>query len=234
MRSLCGGVAFLGDQGITQLRTIKAYVKGLQSYHVLLPSRVRNVWSLNRQANHRWNRKRTGRGERGCAVARKRLPITKAVLLQPLLTLDVPISEGVNLHAPYYHAFAGFLRMGEFTCSTSQRASPELSQWHLTRWQRELLWSGTSLENPSFQDRPFPQWGSNHDRSMHWYSLSGSSPSPPICNWEESQKCSTIRMSMARPIETGWSFGCVHRSKLGLEGNLRFIHSGGELPHRRG
>lgn len=119
--SLCGWVAHLGDQRTTKSQTIKVYVKGLKSYHVDIgySSSELEIFSHSTIKPIIDGIKREQEDE----IAKKRLSMTKTVLLKLLLTLDVTIAERVNLHTEYRLAFARFLRIGELTYSGAKRTS---------------------------------------------------------------------------------------------------------------
>lgn len=63
---------------------------------------------------------------------KKRLPITRPVFLALLATFDTNTQRGATFHTAFWLAFAGFLRMGEFTWCEADRHD-KFRLWHLTR-----------------------------------------------------------------------------------------------------
>lgn len=155
MASLCGWVGYLGDHGSTSAKTIKAYIKGLRSYHVDVGH---SSVEMEIFASSMVKRIVDGiKRERGGEIFRERLPITKDVLLRILKTLDTNSSEGLNLHAAFCLAFAGFLRIGEFTYSATERDQHEFPRWNLTRGSVQFDNGGgsLSLKIPASKTDPF-------------------------------------------------------------------------------
>ena len=73
------------------------------------------------------------RSRGGEAEKRKRRPITRDILLKLLKECDQSTSDGANIHAALCVAFAGFLRMGEFTYDAADRLTDDFDEWHITR-----------------------------------------------------------------------------------------------------
>jgi len=104
-------------QGQIKPDTIQSYVSALRSYHVDLglPTAVFKSPTLDRLIQ---GARSLFQGSR-----RERLPITRE-----LLTTVTPSSssiDDVNVNAAFKLAFAGFLRMGEFTHAREREADPQ-------------------------------------------------------------------------------------------------------------
>ena len=63
---------------------------------------------------------------------KERLPITRFILLEVLALFDTTTHTETTFHAAFCLAFAGFLRIGEFTWSKADQQG-EFQQWHMTR-----------------------------------------------------------------------------------------------------
>lgn len=85
----------------------------------------------------------------------KRRPITKDLLLQMLPHLDQRTREGATLYAAFCLAFAGFLRVGEFTYSAEDRKTADFSKWFLTRRSVRLFDDHMELTLPVSKTDPF-------------------------------------------------------------------------------
>ena len=100
--------------------TIQGYLLALRSHHVdlRLPTTVFESDHLKRMI----------RGARRLFPSRsvdQRRPITKSILRQITNpSLELPGSDGVNITVAFKVAFAGFLRLGEFTYSTADLSRP--------------------------------------------------------------------------------------------------------------
>ncbi|KAL2036351.1 hypothetical protein N7G274_010933 [Stereocaulon virgatum] len=70
---------------------------------------------------------------RGEAETKERRPITRDLLLKMLILCDRSTLAGANLYAAFCLAFAGSLRIGEFTYSADERADPDFASWFLIR-----------------------------------------------------------------------------------------------------
>jgi integrase len=149
--SLTSWVANLADRGLA-VTTVKAYLAGLRSahvdfgfiafddsfYHPMLQRVVDGV-----------------RKFRGDADSKERLPITRDLLVRILRRFDTNTQFGAIMHAAFSLAFAGFLRVGEFTYTAVEAADPEFSQWHLTRNSTALHKDHMELLLPSSKTDPF-------------------------------------------------------------------------------
>jgi hypothetical protein len=69
------------------------------------------------------------------------LPITRDILLHILASLDTNTQEGATYHAAFCTAFAGFLRVGEFTWTSAEwlLGTADFSTWHATRRSVQFL-----------------------------------------------------------------------------------------------
>ena len=83
---------------------------------------------------------------------RERRPITREVLLKLVSRFNQTTLEGANLHSAFCLAFAGFLRMGEFTYD---KVESDFSSWNLTRGSVSLLEDRLFLVIPSCKTDPF-------------------------------------------------------------------------------
>ena len=113
-------------QGQIKPKTVKSYLSALKSYHV-----DRN---LDTQAfsSPRVNRMLSGARSLFPQIKKERLPITKDVLEQ--VTSVVPISiEDLNIDTAFKVAWAGFLRMGEFTYTSAESQARTFVDTKLTR-----------------------------------------------------------------------------------------------------
>ena len=82
----------------------------------------------------------------------ERQPITRDILLKLISRFDQTTLEGANLHAAFCLAFAGFLRMGEFTYN---KVESDFSSWNLTRGSVSLSEDRLFLVIPSCKTDPF-------------------------------------------------------------------------------
>ena len=83
---------------------------------------------------------------------RERRPITRDILLKLISRFDQTTLEGANLHAAFCLAFAGFLRMGEFTYD---KVENDFGLWNLTRGSVSLSDDRLFLVIPSCKTDPF-------------------------------------------------------------------------------
>ena len=82
----------------------------------------------------------------------ERRPITRNILLWLISRFDQITFEGVNLHAAFCLAFAGFLRMGEFTYD---KVKCNFNSWNLTRGSVSLSENRLFLVFPASKTDPF-------------------------------------------------------------------------------
>ena len=94
---------------------------------------------------------------RGEAHTKEREPITKDLLLELLPRCDQSTKEGSVLHASYCLAFAGFLRVGEFTYTAHDLHDQDFSQWFLTRRSVKLWEDCLEVTLPASKNDPFRQ-----------------------------------------------------------------------------
>ena len=97
------------------------------------------------------------RRKHGEAGTQERRPITKDLLLQMLPHLNQKSREGATLSAAFCLAFAAFLRIGEFTYTSSDRQSADFGQWFLTRDSVQLFDDHMTLTLPASKTDPFRQ-----------------------------------------------------------------------------
>ena len=83
---------------------------------------------------------------------RERWPITQNILLRLISRFDKTTFEGVNLHAAFYLAFVGFLRMAEFTYN---KVESDFRSWYLTRGSIFLQEDQLLLALPASKTDPF-------------------------------------------------------------------------------
>ena len=110
-----GLAAWIGHLGGRRLKpkTIKGYLAGLRSLRLncTLDTAELEVYSHPiLQRIIAGLQRLYGEGD-----TRERRPITRDILLKLISRFDQRTFEGANLHAAFCLAFAGFLRMGEFT-----------------------------------------------------------------------------------------------------------------------
>jgi integrase len=126
-------MAYLANRGRTKSTTMKAYLTGLRSYCVDM--------GMNHHDLDLFHHPRVQRIIRGIKIfhgaregdLRERLPITRDLLLRILTQLDTYTQEGATYHAAFCTAFAGFLRVGEFTWSAADLNTVDFASWHVTR-----------------------------------------------------------------------------------------------------
>ncbi len=143
--------ASLGDKTV-KAKTIKAYLTSLRSHHIDIGYSGTEI-----EAFHHSTLQRIIAGIRklqGDDQTRERRPITRDLLLLLLRQFDQSTIEGATWHASFCLAFAGFLRMGDFTWSQSDRTS-DFKQWHLTRSSVIFQNDSLGLTLPSSKTDPF-------------------------------------------------------------------------------
>ena len=126
-------IGYLGERRLKP-KTIKGYLAGLRSLRLdcTLDKTELEVYSHPiLQRIIAGLRRLHGEGD-----TRERQPITRDILLQMISRFDQTTFEGANLHSAFCLAFAGFLRMGEFTYDNVE---PDFSFWNLTRGSVSLL-----------------------------------------------------------------------------------------------
>ena len=94
---------------------------------------------------------------RGEAGTKERRPITRDLLLRLLATCNKNTMHGANIYAAFCLAFAGFLRIGEFTYSAEDRNDPDFAKWSLTRRSVALHQDHLELSLPASKTDPFRQ-----------------------------------------------------------------------------
>ena len=139
--------------GTVKVKTMKLYLAGIKSYQLYLgiecqafsdPRLERTIQGIKRDHNEPRSRPRT--------------PLTHP---QPLRILSCHIPgnyESVVIQAAFTLAFAGFLRVGEFTYKEADRdMGPPFSKWFLTKGSVRLSRSGGYMELnlPSSKTDPF-------------------------------------------------------------------------------
>ena len=92
---------------------------------------------------------------RGEADTKERRPITRDVLLKVLTRFNTTTRYGIMLHAVFCLAFAGFLRIGEFTWSQEDYAQSDFVNWFLTRRSVELHEDYAFLKLSASKTDPF-------------------------------------------------------------------------------
>ena len=151
VETLTSWSANLGDRNLKS-KTIKAYLTGLRSHHIDIGYAGGDI-----EAFHHPTLQRVIAGIRrlqGDDQTRERRPITRDLLLQLLNQFDKSTIQGATWHASFCLAFAGFLRMGEFTWSLSDR-TPDFRRWHITRSSVILHEDSLELTLPSSKTDPF-------------------------------------------------------------------------------
>lgn len=128
LSTLASWVASLGAK-LLQVKTIEAYLTGFRSAHVDMGYTDLGVFH-NPMLQRIIAVIRRLRGEAG---TKERRPITRDVVLRILTFCNENTWTGANLYAAFCLAFAGFLRIGELTCSADDRVEPEFATWFLAR-----------------------------------------------------------------------------------------------------
>jgi hypothetical protein len=134
---------------------MKSYITGLRSLHVDMGLPIDGIFDHPRL-------QRIIQGARrfhGEAGTRERLPITRDVLLKILQCLPrwrTDIMQA-NLYAAFCLAFAGFLRVGEFTWTQYSSNPLEFARWHLTWRSVDIQADRLLLTLPTSKTDPFRQ-----------------------------------------------------------------------------
>ena len=139
--------------GTVKVKTMKAYLVGIKSYQLDLgidckaftdPQLERTIQGIKHDHNEPQRRTRT--------------PLTRPYLLRILSTHRSPNYENAVIQAVFTLAFAGFLRVGEFTYSRADtELGPAFPKWFLTKRCIRLSSNGEYLELnlPSSKTDPF-------------------------------------------------------------------------------
>ena len=140
----------MGDQRL-QPKIIKANLTGLRSYHIDIGYADSNIEQFHHPMLQRIvNGIRRLRGE---TSKRERRPITRDILLQLIKQFDRTTLTSVTHHASFCLAFAGFLRIGEFTWTSFDAA--DFCRWNLTRGSISIKANKLELILPSSKTDPF-------------------------------------------------------------------------------
>ena len=149
-QSLSSWVAELGTNKLPA-KTIKAYLSGVRSTQIDMGFQDLDVFH-----HPILERILAGiRRLRGEADAKERRPVTRDILLRVLAVFNTTTRYGATLHAAFCLAFAGFLRIGEFTWGQGEYAQPDFSAWFLTRHSVELHTDYLVLNLPASKTDPF-------------------------------------------------------------------------------
>ena len=150
--SLASWIAQLSTKRI-KAKTIKSYITGLRSAHVDIGYEDLSVF-------HSPLLQRMIAGVRrlhGEADTKERLPLTKDLLLRLLSVFDSGDESALTMRAAFCLAFAGFLRIGEFTYNARDREDEDFAQWFLTRRSVRLYKDHLELTLPASKTDPFRQ-----------------------------------------------------------------------------
>jgi integrase len=120
-----------------QAKTISAYLVGLRSLHI----------DLGFSTDHFDDNPRLDRMVRGVKRSRAeprekpRLSITRPLLLDILALLNRHEPNDMTLYAAFCLAYAGFLRIGEFTWpeASMTHGTAEFARWHITRRSVQII-----------------------------------------------------------------------------------------------
>lgn len=151
--SLSSWITALGLRCLSH-KTIKSYMTGVRSYYVELGASKEDL-----EIFHTPLLERVIAGIRrfnGEPNVKERHPITRPVLRAMLTRLDKNTRKGANLYAAFCLAFAGFLRMGEFTWARGELNS-EFQNWYITRGSVLLSEDRLQLSLPASKTDPFRQ-----------------------------------------------------------------------------
>lgn len=135
-------------------KSIKLYLAGVRSFQVDMGTTRSEL-----EVFHHPTLERIIQGIRrlrGEPEVKERLPITRSILLAMLATFDTNTQNGATFHAAFCLAFAGFLRMGEFTWTAADRQK-EFGQWHMTRGAISFGDDRIYVQLPASKTDPFRQ-----------------------------------------------------------------------------
>jgi len=128
--------------GTVKVKNLKLYLSGLKSYHLDLgieytafsdPRLERTIQGMKRDHNEPERRVRT--------------PLTRPALLRILSHLSAANYDYIVLHYAFTLAFAGFLRVGEFTYrETDMHLGVSYSKWYLTKQNIRMAEDETYME----------------------------------------------------------------------------------------
>ena len=150
VQTLVFWIGQLGEQRLKS-KTIKSYPGGLK---FLRTDCALDLSELDVYSHPVLHRIITGiRRFRGEGKMRKQQPITRDILFCLLLQFKTHTVKGANLHAAFCLAFAGFLRMREFTYVDRGEYNP--GAWNLTRRSISLFEDRLFLVLPSSKTDPF-------------------------------------------------------------------------------
>ena len=128
------------------METTKSYISHLRSYH------IDKGYSTDVFNDERIKRILRGAARKyGNRPKRERLEITSEILKAILVTLR-HTHDDINIYAAFCIAFAGFLRIGEFTWSTWNNRSFLQS---LCRQSIQFVRDGVILQLPASKTDPF-------------------------------------------------------------------------------
>ena len=139
--------------GTVKTKTLKLYLAGIRSYQLHLgidcsafsdPRLERTIQGIKR--NHIEPERRS------------RTPLTRPYLLQHLASLSFPSCDNLVLRVAFTLAFAGFLRVGEFTYKAADTdLGPSFSSWFLIKSSIRIRRDGAHMEVvlPSSKTDPF-------------------------------------------------------------------------------
>ena len=146
---LAAWISYLGGRRLKP-KTIKAYLAGLRSLRQDCTLDVTELEVYSHPILQRiiaGLRRLYGEGE-----THERRPITRDILLQLISRFNQRTLEGANLHSAFCLAFAGFLRMGEFTYD---KVECDFNSWNLTRGSVSLSEDRLFLVLPASKTDPF-------------------------------------------------------------------------------
>lgn len=152
-RTLSTWVADMGEKRILP-RSIKLYLTRVRSFQVDIGATKNELEVFHHPTLERIIQ--VIRPLRGEPNVKERLPITRPILLKMLGLLDTTTRIGATLHAAFCLAFAGFLRIGEFTWSKIYQQG-DFRQWHMTRGSITFESDRICAQLPASKTDPFRQ-----------------------------------------------------------------------------